>query len=229
MVRLDTASSASDLEHIRVLFREYADALGVNLDYQGFDEELRDLPGSYAPPAGTLLLARNEGDVVGCVGVRPIDERTAEMKRLYVRSSGRGLGLGRTLAEAAIRFATVTGYERMRLDTLPMMVRRKSAVPWASESGVSFRPVPGTVFLELVLTGLMKLHPMLRNPRQWLVLCRRSHFGITAGALGSVGTGTSYSDDVTGCLRRFGSDPDNQLRWRRLRRYAEPGLFSVAS
>jgi len=138
-----------------MLFREYADSLGVNLDYQGFEEELRDLPGPYAAPSGTLVLARSDGDVVGCVGVRPIDERTAEMKRLYVRPSGRGLGLGRTLAEAAIRFATVTGYERMRLDTLPMMERAQElyrSLGFMPTDAYRFSPVPGTVFLELVLT-----------------------------------------------------------------------------
>jgi N-acetylglutamate synthase-like GNAT family acetyltransferase len=97
MVHLDLVSTPSDLESIRVLFREYAGSLGVNLDYQGFEEELRDLPGPYAAPAGTLLLARSDSNVVGCVGVRPIDRRTAEMKRLYVRPSGRGIGLGHSL------------------------------------------------------------------------------------------------------------------------------------
>jgi ribosomal protein S18 acetylase RimI-like enzyme len=89
------------------------------------------------------------------VGVRPIDERTAEMKRLYVRPSGRGMGLGRTLAEAAIRFATVTGYERMRLDTLPMMDRAQEiyrSMGFMPIDAYRFSPVPGTVFLELVLT-----------------------------------------------------------------------------
>ena len=155
MVQLELASTPSDLESIRMLFREYADSLGVNLDYQGFEEELRDLPGPYAAPSGTLVLARSDGDVVGCVGVRPIDERTAEMKRLYVRPSGRGLGLGRTLAEAAIRFATVTGYERMRLDTLPMMERAQElyrSLGFMPTDAYRFSPVPGTVFLELVLT-----------------------------------------------------------------------------
>ena len=123
MVRLDRAVSPPDLERIRALFLEYADSLGVDLGYQGFDREVRDLPGEYAPPSGLLLLARQDDDVVGCVGVRPLDERTAEMKRLYVRPSGRGLGLGRTLAEAAIAFAKEAGFERMRLDTLPQMLR----------------------------------------------------------------------------------------------------------
>ena len=155
MVRLHAATSATDLESIRTLFHEYADSLGVNLDYQGFEEEVRDLPGKYAPPAGTLVLAYNDDALLGCVGVRPIDDEIAEMKRLYVRPSGRGLGLGRTLAEAAVRFATVTGYERMRLDTLPQMDRAQElyrTMGFMPIHAYRFSPVPGTVFLELVLT-----------------------------------------------------------------------------
>lgn len=154
MIRLQSAASASDLECIRTLFREYADSLGVNLDYQGFEDEVRDLPGKYAPPAGMLLLAFNNDEVVGCVGVRPIDDETAEMKRLFVRPSGRGLGIGRTLAEAAIRFATVTGYSRMRLDTLPQMERAQElyrSLGFMPIDAYRFSPVEGTVFLELVI------------------------------------------------------------------------------
>jgi len=156
VIRLEPATSSSDVDSIRELFQEYADSLGVNLDYQGFDEELRNLPGPYSPPSGTLLLARKDDDVIGCVGVRALDSVTAEMKRLYVRPSGRGTGLGRTLAEAAIRFATVTGYERMRLDTLPQMGRAQElyrALGFMPIDAYRFSPVPGTVFLELVLTA----------------------------------------------------------------------------
>lgn len=152
--RLDAVSSGADLESVRILFREYADSLGVNLDYQGFEEEVRDLPGTYAPPAGTLLLARRGNEVLGCVGIRPIDARVAEMKRLFVRPAGRGTGLGRTLAEAAIRFADAAGYERMRLDTLPQMQRAQELyrrLGFVAIDAYRFSPVPGTVFLELVL------------------------------------------------------------------------------
>ena len=152
MVRLDRAVSPPDLERIRALFLEYADSLGVDLGYQGFDREVRDLPGEYAPPSGLLLLARQDDDVVGCVGVRPLDERTAEMKRLYVRPSGRGLGLGRTLAEAAITFAREAGFERMRLDTLPQMLRAQElyrALGFVAIEPYRFSAVPGTVYLEL--------------------------------------------------------------------------------
>lgn len=154
MIRLDAVRDPADLEEIRLLFREYADSLGVNLNYQGFEEEVRELPGSYAPPAGTLLLARRDQEVIGCVGVRPLDTRTAEMKRLFVRPSGRGIGLGRTLAEAAIRFADAAGYARMRLDTLPQMQRAQElyrALGFTPIEPYRFSPIPGTVFLELLL------------------------------------------------------------------------------
>ena len=155
MIHLEPASSPSDVDSIRVLFQEYADSLGVNLQYQGFDEELRNLPGPYAPPSGTLLLARQDDDVIGCVGVRALDAVTAEMKRLYVRPSGRGAGLGRILTVAAIEFARTTGYERMRLDTLPQMGRAQElykTLGFVPIDAYRFSPVPGTVFLELVLT-----------------------------------------------------------------------------
>jgi len=155
MIRLQTAATATDLESVRTLFREYADSLGVNLDYQGFEEEVRDLPGKYAPPSGTLVLAFSDEELVGCVGVRPIDDEIAEMKRLYVRPGGRGLGLGRTLAEAAIRFATVTGYSRMRLDTLPQMDRAQElyrSLGFMPIDAYRYSAVPGTVFLELVIS-----------------------------------------------------------------------------
>jgi ribosomal protein S18 acetylase RimI-like enzyme len=139
------------LEEIRALFLEYAQALGFSLCFQGFDEELRTLPGKYAPPEGSLLLAPGNG----CVGVRPLDARTAEMKRLFVRPAARGQGLGRRLAEAAIAEARERGHARMVLDTIPS--RMGEAVALYRELG--FReiapyyenPIDGALYLELAL------------------------------------------------------------------------------
>ena len=113
------ASSPEDIEQARELFEEYAAWLQIDLCFQSFDKELAGLPGQYAPPAGRLLLAIEDDQLVGCVALRKIGERTCEMKRLFLRSQFRGKGLGRKLAETIIAEARLIGYERMRLDTLP--------------------------------------------------------------------------------------------------------------
>lgn len=141
---------SSDVEEVRALVREYAASLPFALDFQDFDRELSELPGDYAPPKGALLLARG----AGCVGLRPIDETTCEMKRLYVRPSARGMGLGRRLAEAAITEARTLGYARLRLDTVPGMDSAQSLYEQLGFEDIPpyrANPIPGARFLELQL------------------------------------------------------------------------------
>lgn len=122
-VDISFAHDRDDLARVRTLFRAYAAAIDFDLAYQGFEAELADLPGRYAPPDGALLLARApDAESVGVVGVRPLAIAGAcELKRLYVLPSGRGLGAGRALTQAALSFALGAGYRQMRLDTLPKM------------------------------------------------------------------------------------------------------------
>jgi GNAT superfamily N-acetyltransferase len=135
-----------------VLFREYADWLGVDLSFQDFESELSTLPGKYAPPDGELMLARSHaGDALGCVGVRPLDAAVVcEMKRLYVRPAARGSGVGRALIGAIIESAKELGYAEMKLDTLPWM---DSAMALYRQFGFEEiaaycdNPVPGTRYL----------------------------------------------------------------------------------
>jgi ribosomal protein S18 acetylase RimI-like enzyme len=116
----------SDLDAVHDLFLEYAESLSFNTCFGGFDQELTTLPGDYVPPGGCLLLAREGADVAGCVAVRPVDEETCEMRRLYVRPHLRGAGLGRELAAAAIAHARALGYRRICLETLPAMPEARS-------------------------------------------------------------------------------------------------------
>jgi ribosomal protein S18 acetylase RimI-like enzyme len=124
-VHLRTASSASDWDEVRAIFQEYAQTLDVDLCFQGFADELEQLPGDYAEPRGALLLAWVNGAVAGCCALRPLDTsdytNAAEMKRLYVRQAFRGMGLGRQLTEAILDAAKRSGYSCVLLDTLDDM------------------------------------------------------------------------------------------------------------
>jgi GNAT superfamily N-acetyltransferase len=149
------AARPTDLPTVRALLREYAASLPFDLDFQGFDDELAMLPGAYAPPRGALLVARADTEIVGCVGVRALDEDTCEMKRLYVLSSQRGTGLGRRLAEASITEARRLGYRTMRLDTVPGMEAAQAIygrLGFRDAEPYTANPVPGTRFLQLDLS-----------------------------------------------------------------------------
>ena len=115
------ARSREHLDTVRALFKEYADALDIDLCFQNFDQELAGLPGKYALPEGRLLLAVERDEAAGCVGLRNIGDNVCEMKRLYVRPAFRKKGLGRALAVEIISAARQIGYDRMRLDTLSSM------------------------------------------------------------------------------------------------------------
>ncbi len=152
---LVSPSSAAELESVRTLFLEYARSLNVDLCFQGFEEELRNLPGEYAAPRGALLLAMAGGQVAGCCALRPLDaadySNACEMKRLYVRPAHRGSGLGRMLTEAILDQARVQGYDCILLDTLDTM---ESARALYAELGFEdippyyYNPIPGAHYLK---------------------------------------------------------------------------------
>jgi len=150
------AQSSEDMGEIREIFREYEAALGIDLCFQGFEEELANLPGKYAPPHGALLLARDvAGNPIGCVALRPVGgEGVCEMKRLFVRPSGRGMGLGRALAEAIVEEARRIRYVQMRLDTLPAMaeaVALYQSMGFQSIEPYYETPIANTIFLAKAL------------------------------------------------------------------------------
>lgn len=136
------------------LFTEYAQAIGTDLEYQGFSAELAGLPAPYAPPQGALLIAFIGEDVLGCVALRQLDGDIAEMKRLYVREAYRGLGLGKHFVEAVIHAARLAGYRELRLDTLASMTSAQALyqrLGFVEIPPYNTKHLPGTRFYALKL------------------------------------------------------------------------------
>ncbi|KAJ9652568.1 hypothetical protein H2198_008180 [Neophaeococcomyces mojaviensis] len=150
--------SDQDLKDTIALFYQYAKWLDLNLNFQNFDAEMAAMPGKYAPPNGELFLARNnEGEPVGCVAVRPLDDGICEMKRLFVVDSAKGLGLGKALVSAVVEAGRKLGYRDMCLDTLPRMtaaINMYRSFGFVETPPYYVTPLPRTVFLKLDLTQL---------------------------------------------------------------------------
>ena len=152
---LETPSGSVEFAVLRELFQEYAHSLGIDLCFQQFDAELASLPGDYAAPRGTLLLARVDGEAAGCCALRPLDSadypNAAEMKRLYVRKAFRGFGLGRQLAEAVLDAARLAGYACVLLDTLDEMESARALytdLGFVEVPPYYHNPIPGAHYLK---------------------------------------------------------------------------------
>ncbi|MFN3988526.1 MAG: GNAT family N-acetyltransferase [Rhodocyclaceae bacterium] len=154
MLSISHAQFPEDLAEVTSIFREYVASPSVSLDFQGYEREFAALPGQYAAPDGRILLARQGSGVVGCAALRRVDERRCELKRVYVRPSARGTGVGRGLVEFMIAEARDAGYATMCLDVLPEFRAAQQlyqSLGFVSSDPVSYNPVPGTQFLALVL------------------------------------------------------------------------------
>lgn len=123
------AHDAASLAEVRRIFEAYAvwieRELGYPLSRQSFPDEMRSLPGRYAPPAGEILLARQEGAAAGAIAFYPLHGPIAELKRFYVLPGMAGKGIGNALFAAILSTAKARGYTHVRLDTLAGMTHAR--------------------------------------------------------------------------------------------------------
>jgi putative acetyltransferase len=149
------ATTTDDIARARALFVEYAQWLKVDLCFQGFDNELKTLPGAYAAPRGRLLLAGAGEDAFACIALRPLDDAgLAEVKRLYVQPARRGERWGYRLAENLIAEARAIGYRELRLDTLDWMAPARAlygSLGFRERAAYYDNPLAGVVYMSLEL------------------------------------------------------------------------------
>jgi ribosomal protein S18 acetylase RimI-like enzyme len=151
---ISVAKSVSDFLAARRLFQEYAAGLGIDLSFQNFAQELENISTIYGKPDGCLLLARQDNEIVGCVGFRPFDVDVCEMKRLYVRPSARGTGIGRQLVTELIYKVRAAAYRTIVLDTLPSMPEAQSlyrSLGFRITEPRGFSPFRALVYMQLDL------------------------------------------------------------------------------
>ena len=127
LVEIKLAYNCTD--KVKELFSEYTDMLVKSdndfanyLQLQDYDLELENLDKKYGLPKGRLYIATVEGDVAGCIALRNIDDKSCELKRLYVRPEFRGNQIGQMLIEQIISDARDIGYKQILLDTLPFLI-----------------------------------------------------------------------------------------------------------
>ena len=153
-VVLADVTSPEHLTQARTLFEEYAASIGFSLEFQRFDHELAALPGRYAPPRGAIVLAFVGNALAGCLAMRPLEGGRCEMKRMFVRPSFHGRGLGRRLGEAILARARTAGYTAMRLDTVASMqpaLKLYASLGFEDIAPYTENPIQGARFLEVDL------------------------------------------------------------------------------
>ena len=168
MTRIFQATTKAQLDDVRSLMRGFVawhrerhieDRALIDryFDDGAFEEELASLPGDYAPPMGSLLIAYQDGQPAGCVALRDLGDGACEMKRMFIPTTFRGLGIGRALADHVLADARTVGYRLIRLDT---SWRQTEAIRLYERSGFRrispYYPLPDDmkdwlVFFELTL------------------------------------------------------------------------------
>ena len=106
------------IDEVKDLIIEYTSRLGRDLSFQNLSEELDDPAFQYTAPQGELLIAEDDGAILGMAAYHRHSDTRCEMKRLYVKPEARGMHLGEALVSEIISHAKKAGYKEMVLDTI---------------------------------------------------------------------------------------------------------------
>ena len=148
-------ATTDDAGAIRAVVVAVMDEYGLSSDLEGNDADLRDFVAAYRERGGSFrVVTSTEGDIVGCGGLYPIDERQAEIRRMYLLPQARGLGIGRKLLEELISLAKERRCERVVLETASVLkeaislYRNRGFVPVAHR-GAALRKCDQAYVLQL--------------------------------------------------------------------------------
>ena len=143
------------LPQVRLLIREYARRLNRDLSFQHLEEELKDVAAKYSAPYGELLVAVENGNVLGMVAYHRHSEIRCEMKRLYVVPQARGRHIGECLVAMILEHACRAGYKEMVLDTItPLKAAIRLYQKYGFEECAPYyeNPMPDVIYMRKALS-----------------------------------------------------------------------------
>ena len=123
------------------LFNEYSKSIKIDLSFQNFENDLKEISKQYNKPEGGIVLIKHNLEFIGCAGIRKFKDNIAELKRMYIKPDYQGL-------------AKELNYSKIYLDTLSSM---KSAVKIYKAAGFKkikpyrFNPSEEALFFEKVI------------------------------------------------------------------------------
>jgi len=153
-VHITAASTPDKIDLVRALLAYYGELRNHDAALGDYTAELNSLPGKYTPPQGCLLLAQDENQAIGCVAFQALTPQICEMKRMFVLPDFQGQGIGFRLVERLLLEAQKTGYQKMRLDTHPSMLRAAKlyqSMGFYPIERYNQNPTPGIRFFEKIL------------------------------------------------------------------------------
>jgi DNA-binding MarR family transcriptional regulator/GNAT superfamily N-acetyltransferase len=113
-VRAEAPDSADARDCLNSYFQELAARFESGFDA---DADQSALVEDMTPPSGLFVIARLEGDAVGCGGFKRIGEATGEIKRVWTAPAARGIGVARRMLRALEAAARDARVKTLRLDT----------------------------------------------------------------------------------------------------------------
>jgi DNA-binding MarR family transcriptional regulator/GNAT superfamily N-acetyltransferase len=112
------AAESPDTADARFCLSTYFRELAARFE-NGFDARTDDHADieDMTPPSGLFVIARLDGDAVGCGGFKRVDKATGEIKRVWTAPSARGIGVARRMLRTLEAAAREKGLKTLRLDT----------------------------------------------------------------------------------------------------------------
>jgi putative acetyltransferase len=127
MIRIDDQLSIrqatrADQEQVRRLVFGVLGEFGLEPSPESTDADLNDIEGAYLNSGGMFeIIERSDGQVVGSVGIYPMEDGLCELRKMYLAADVRGRGLGKLLLERALSHARKAGFRAVMLETASVL------------------------------------------------------------------------------------------------------------